>query len=226
MIMFAAISPSLIVDGSLWLLAAFSIATWSLILIKAVQHGRVVIANRRFAGAFWRASSLPVAAGLARAPAGPAARLAHAGFRALDEAAGPAGQHDLAHSGSRQELLERYLRQQIQKEKRRLESGLSLLASIGSTAPFVGLFGTVWGIMHALTEIGRAGSATLDVVAGPIGEALVATGIGIAVAVPAVLGYNLFLRRLKLIWADLDDFANDFVNLARRSAFRLDGEGV
>lgn len=224
--MFAHIPPTLIVDGALWLLAAFSVATWSLILIKAWQHGRVTLANRRFAGAFWRASNLPAAAELARVPGGPAARLAQAGFRALDEAADQAGGQDLEHSGSRQELLERYLRQQIQKEKRRLESGLSVLASIGSTAPFVGLFGTVWGIMHALTEIGRAGSASLEVVAGPIGEALVATGIGIAVAVPAVLGYNLFLRRLKLIWADLDDFANDFVNLARRSAFRPDGGGA
>jgi len=90
---------------------------------------------------------------------------------------------DLEHTGDRQDLLERALRQQIHKERRGLESGLAVLASIGSTSPFVGLFGTVWGIMHALTDISKAGSASLEVVAGPIGEALVATGVGIAVAV-------------------------------------------
>jgi biopolymer transport protein ExbB len=95
------------------------------------------------------------------------------------------------------------------------------LATIGSTAPFVGLFGTVWGIMKALTDIGSTGSASLDVVAGPIGEALVATGVGIAVAVPAVIAYNFFIRRIRLIGADLEDFATDFVNLSQRTGFRI-----
>src|SRR5690606_15585901 len=131
------------------------------------------------------------------------------------------GPHDLEHSGDRQDLLERHLRQQMQKERRSLESGLAILASIGSTAPFVGLFGTVWGILGALQDISKTGSASLDVVAGPIGEALIATGIGIAVAVPAVLAYNFFLRRLKLVWADLEDFATDLVNLTQKAAFRL-----
>ncbi|HEX6591428.1 MAG TPA: MotA/TolQ/ExbB proton channel family protein, partial [Moraxellaceae bacterium] len=116
---------------------------------------------------------------------------------------------------------ERRLRQQIQKERRSLESGLAVLASIGSTAPFVGLFGTVFGIIHALSAISASGSASIDVVAGPIGEALIATGIGIAVAVPAVLAYNFFVRRLKSIAADLDDFASDFVSLAQKAGFRL-----
>jgi len=97
-----------------------------------------------------------------------------------------------------------------------------LLASIGSTSPFVGLFGTVWGIMYALQDITKAGNASLDVVAGPIGEALIATAVGIAVAVPAVLAYNFFLRRMKTVIADLDDFATDFLNLAARTGFRLE----
>jgi biopolymer transport protein ExbB len=108
------------------------------------------------------------------------------------------------------------VRRQIQKERRTTESGLAVLASIGTTSPFVGLFGTVWGIMHALKSISSSGSASLDVVAGPIGEALVATGIGIAVAVPAVLAYNFFVRKLKLQAADLDDFANALVSAALR----------
>ena len=111
----------------------------------------------------------------------------------------------------------RKLRQQLQRERRNAESGLSVLASIGSTAPFIGLFGTVLGIVNALKAIGSSGSANLEVVAGPIGEALVATALGIAVAVPAVLSYNYFLRRLKTFAADLEEFANTFVGTALRS---------
>lgn len=107
------------------------------------------------------------------------------------------------------------------RERRSLETGLAVVASIGSTSPFIGLFGTVWGIMEALKGISAAGSASLETVAGPIGAALVATGVGIAVAVPAVLVYNYFLRRLKLTAADLDDFAHDFYSLAQKSAFRV-----
>jgi biopolymer transport protein ExbB len=91
-----------------------------------------------------------------------------------------------------------------------------VLASIGSTAPFVGLFGTVWGIIHALRAIGSSGSASLEVVAGPIGEALVATAIGIAVAVPAVLAYNFFLRRLKVQTSELTQFAAAFLGAVAR----------
>ncbi|MGI9213354.1 MAG: MotA/TolQ/ExbB proton channel family protein, partial [Methylococcaceae bacterium] len=115
----------------------------------------------------------------------------------------------------------RRLRQQRQKERGALERGLAVLATIGSTSPFVGLFGTVWGIMHALQGISKSGSASLDVVAGPICEALVATAIAIAVAVPAVIGYNFFLRRNKVIWAQLDDFATDFVHLALKTSFLI-----
>lgn len=107
------------------------------------------------------------------------------------------------------------------RERRSLETGLAVVASIGSTSPFIGLFGTVWGIMEALKGISAAGSASLETVAGPIGAALVATGVGIAVAVPAVLVYNYFLRRLKLTAADLDDFAHDFYSLAQKNSFRV-----
>lgn len=112
------------------------------------------------------------------------------------------------------------MRQQIQKERVLRESGLVVLASIGSTAPFVGLFGTVWGIMHALTDITKLGSASLEVVAGPIGEALIATAIGIGVAVPAVLAYNFFLRRLKTSSNNLDDFAADLIKVSGRNSFK------
>ena len=119
-------------------------------------------------------------------------------------------------------MLERNLKQQVLRERRTLESGLAVLASVGSTAPFVGLFGTVWGIMSAMKDISRIGNASIDVVAGPIGEALVATGIGIAVAIPAVLAFNYFVRRVKSVAADLDDFANDFLNLAQHAVLRVE----
>jgi biopolymer transport protein ExbB len=194
-----------IVEWTLWALIAFSIITWTLIVIKAVQHILLSRQNRSFIKTFWSAPDLHAAASLEKY-VGATARVAAI---------------DLEHSWDRQDLLERHLRQQIQKERRSLENGLAILASIGNTAPFVGLFGTVFGIIQALTAITASKSASIEVVAGPIGEALIATGIGIAVAVPSVLAYNFFLRRLKLISADLDDFATDFVSLVQKAGFRI-----
>ncbi|MDZ4150156.1 MotA/TolQ/ExbB proton channel family protein [Methylicorpusculum sp.] len=211
-------SSSVIVDGTLDVLIAFSVATWALILIKGIQHLRIAYYNRSFSKQFWRAHDFQQAASLTGFK-GPAARVADTGFTTLVEADGGTTTHDLEHTGDRQELLDRRLRQQMQKERGSLESGLAILATIGSISPFVGLFGTVWGIMGALTSISKSGSASLEVVAGPIGEALIATAVGIAVAVPAVIGYNFFIRRNKVIWAYLDDFAIDFVHLALKTSF-------
>ncbi|MBY0573210.1 MAG: MotA/TolQ/ExbB proton channel family protein [Undibacterium sp.] len=208
----------LIVEGTLYGLVFFSIITWILIIAKGVQHFRLGRQNRQFTKKFWGASNLDAAASLAK-EIGPKARLASSGFSALYVVDGE--NHDLEHSWDRQELLERHLRQQIQKEYESLEAGLAILASIGSTSPFVGLFGTVFGIIHALSALSKAASPSIDIVAGPIGEALIATGVGIAVAVPAVLAYNFYLRRLKLASADLDNYATDFVNLAQKSGFRI-----
>jgi biopolymer transport protein ExbB len=212
------LSATAIVDGTLWTLGTFSVVTWGLILVKAIQHVRVAHFNNVFNKVFWRAADLHAASQLS-GYSGPVARVANAGFSTLRDADGGTTVHDLEHTGDRQELLDRRLRQQMQKERGALESGLSVLATIGSTAPFVGLFGTVWGIMHALQDISKSGSASLDVVAGPIGEALIATAIGIAVAVPAVIAYNFFLRRNKVIWAFLDNFATDFIHLALKTSF-------
>ena len=209
-------SSSLVVQSVLWILIAASVVTWTIVLIKSIQVWRMRRQNNKFRTAFWGASDLQVAENL-QEQSGPVHRVAQVGFNALHEADSA---HDLEHSGDRQEVLERALRQQIQKERVIRESGLVVLASIGSTAPFVGLFGTVWGIMHALTDISKLGSASLDVVAGPIGEALIATAIGIAVAVPAVLAYNFFLRRLKTSSNNLDDFAEDLIKVLRRVSYR------
>jgi biopolymer transport protein ExbB len=204
----------------IWLLILFSVATWGLALLKGVQFTRLKTQDRKFHKHFWAASSLDSAADLAHSQPGAAARVALAGYAAIQV---PEDAHaaDLSQAINHQDRLERALRQQIVRERRSLESGLAILASIGSTSPFIGLFGTVWGIMSALKGISAAGSASLETVAGPIGAALVATGVGIAVAVPAVLVYNYFLRRLKLTAADLDDFAHDFYSLAQKNAFRV-----
>uniref|UniRef100_UPI0011788B6E MotA/TolQ/ExbB proton channel family protein n=1 Tax=Crenothrix polyspora TaxID=360316 RepID=UPI0011788B6E len=119
--------------------------------------------------------------------------------------------------GTPGELLEQSLLVQMQKEEHLMESGLTMLASISSTAPFVGLFGTVLGIMHAMHQITASGSTSLDVVAGPIGDALIATAVGIAVAVPAVLAYNFFVRRAKLHRVGLENFVVSFMHAALSS---------
>ena len=206
--------------GTLYLLVLFSVVTWSIIFIKGVQHFRLSRQNKRFSKAFWSAANLKSAVDLALSEQGSAARLSAAGLLVLRDESSDSGVN-LEHTGDRQDLLERALRQQIHKERRGLENGLALLASIGSISPFVGLFGTVWGIMHALVGISHTGSASLEVVAGPIGEALIATGVGIAVAIPAVLAYNFFLRRLKIINADLDELGADLISLARKSGYRI-----
>ncbi|WDY58257.1 MotA/TolQ/ExbB proton channel family protein [Pseudomonas sp. PSKL.D1] len=214
------VSPLESVESAvIWLLVGFSVVTWGLALVKVTQFVRLKNQDKRFHQQFWAASSLDSAAEISHDLPGPAARVAQSGYAAI--AVGDTQANDLSHAINHQDRLERALRQQIVRERRSLETGLAVVASIGSTSPFIGLFGTVWGIMEALKGISAAGSASLETVAGPIGAALVATGVGIAVAVPAVLVYNYFLRRLKLTAADLDDFAHDFYSLAQKSAFRV-----
>jgi biopolymer transport protein ExbB len=212
-------SSSIAVSATLWLLAAFSVATWILILAKATQFIRASGGNRRYLGTFRAAPSLQAASEVPDNRSA-FARLAAVGFGVLRHAPPVDGADE--HAWDRHELLERNLKQQVLRERRTLEGGLAVLASVGSTAPFVGLFGTVWGIMSAMKDISRIGNASIDVVAGPIGEALVATGIGIAVAIPAVLAFNFFVRRVKSVTADLDDFANDFLNLAQHAVLRVE----
>jgi biopolymer transport protein ExbB len=212
------------VAAALWTLGAFSVATWGLILVKAVQQFRNAHGNRRFSKQFWSAPNLQAAANLSTEEAVSSSalgRIAITGFSALSTVP-QHEEHDLQHSWDRHEQLQRNLAQQLKRERRRLDAGLAVLASIGSTAPFVGLFGTVWGIMSAMHDISKNGNASIEVVAGPIGEALVATGIGIAVAIPAVLAYNFFLRRLKSTLGGYEDFAHDFLNLAQRATFRIE----
>ncbi|MEW5771647.1 MAG: MotA/TolQ/ExbB proton channel family protein [Pseudomonadota bacterium] len=212
-------SASTAVNLALTLLVLFSLVTWAMIFAKGWLQWRMRRDNQTFAQRFWQAADLEAAAQVAKAAEGSLASLARAGFDTLASL----GEHKtLQGAGDRQVVMERSLSQQVRKEQHRLESGLMLLASIGSTAPFVGLFGTVWGIMNAMENIARSGSAGLEVVAGPVGEALMATAVGIAAAVPAVLAYNYGVRVTRLSVAEMDRFANDFMSLACTQSAKQD----
>jgi biopolymer transport protein ExbB len=211
------IAPAVIIDGTLYTLLVFSVITWTLILFKIWQFAKNSYDNRRFDKAFWESLDLETAKTLSdEIFQGPEARVAKRGFEWLQESRDSEGKK-LKFQGIPVELLEQALLEQMQKEQRSMDSGLTMLASIGSTSPFVGLFGTVLGIMHAMHQITASGSTSLDVVAGPIGDALVATAIGIAVAVPAVLAYNFFLRKVKHQRANLENFAVSFIHLVFNS---------
>jgi biopolymer transport protein ExbB len=174
-----------------------SIATWYLIATKSLSVFLEHRKSTRFLEAFWNAPSLAtIQSGVAGAISPDIfSHLAHSALA--------------AHRKGDGEFLTRAMRRVIDGDTARLESGLTVLASVGSTAPFVGLFGTVWGVYHALTAIGISGQGTLDKVAGPVGEALIMTALGLAVAIPAVLAYNGFVRANRLVLARLDAFAHD-----------------
>lgn len=211
---------SFIHAATIWLLIGFSIVTWVLVIVKVRQTYKASQQSKAFVASFWKAKDLSDAIQKTEQGTGPTARIAQSGFRTLAEVDDKTHQ-DLQQTWSRQDLLARHLRKQILTERRQLEQGNAVLASIGNNAPFIGLFGTVFGIIHALQAIAKSGNASMDVVAGPIGQALIATGIGIAVAVPAVLAYNYFIRKVKSIGADLDDFATDFESLNQKAGFQL-----
>ena len=188
-------------------LVLMSLASWVVILIKALDVMRAKRQAARVEG-FWHSADM--AEGLTKlgdADRNPFRELAIEGREATaHHRATKAQLHD---SLDASDWISRALRNSIDQATTRLQSGLAILASVGSTAPFVGLFGTVWGIYHALMSIGSAGQASIDQVAGPIGEALIMTALGLAVAIPAVLGYNALVRGNKTILAKLGRFAHD-----------------
>jgi biopolymer transport protein ExbB len=192
------------------MLLVMSLATWYLIVTRAWNTFLTRRRTSRFLGTFWNAPSLQaVAMDLDRHPADePFSNLVHHAIVATRHHQ-LHGANKLNESGSVAEFLTRSMRRVIDEETARFESGLTVLASVGSTAPFLGLFGTVWGVYHALVNIGMSGQGTLDKVAGPVGEALIMTALGLAVAIPAVLAYNFAVRRNRLVLAQLDSFAHD-----------------
>ena len=191
------------------LLLLMSVLSWFIMLSKALRAAAIRARAGHVVSRFWEAASDEDAMAFLRKQSGsePFSRIA------LD-CADAAAKHEQHRNRLRSaltvtEFVERSLRHAVTRENARLEGGLILLATVGSTAPFVGLFGTVWGIYHALVRLGASAEASLDAVAAPVGEALIMTAIGLAVAVPAVLGYNLLVRSNRLIAAQFDAFAHD-----------------
>jgi len=188
------------------LLVTLSIASWYVIVTKALQLWRFSRSAKAAGHEFWDTTSLTQ--GVATLGAGnPFAEIAQSGVEAM--------QHHTAHKGHLHDQLSvsdwvtLSLRQAIDEASGKLQAGMAVLASVGSTAPFVGLFGTVWGIYHALVSIGTAGQTSIDKVAGPVGEALIMTALGLAVAIPATFGYNALVRGNKSIIARLNKFGFD-----------------
>jgi len=196
--------------GIFLVLIAMSIVSWYLIIVKAVRAMLARRRSKRFLAAFWDAPSLD-AVERKLVDEHPDDPFSHVAYHAIVSSRHHtrSGANRLNDAGTMAEFLTRAIRRVIDEETARLEWGLSVLASVGSTAPFVGLFGTVWGVYHALLAIGASGQGTLDKVAGPVGEALIMTGAGLAVAIPAVLGYNSFVRSNRVVLSQLDSFAHD-----------------
>lgn len=195
--------------GVFLILITMSSWTWYLILAKSLWLRRVRRANQHFVQAFWDATDIHTARQQAQAAdAAPLARLADGAISALEHFR-QRTQTRLAEVSGLDEFLIRNLRNGINRETSKTAAGMTVLASVGSTAPFVGLFGTVWGIYHALIAISQSGSAGIEMVAGPLGEALVATAAGLAAAIPAVLAYNAFNRANRSLAEELDGFAHD-----------------
>ena len=189
--------------GTLIILTLMSIGSWYIIVTKLIDQMKIFKQSAEVQQKFWKSSS--IAAGSASLKEG-------SPFRFIAETGTKATVH---HDGALLEQIDlstwvtMSIQRAVDKVQSRLQDGLSFLATVGSTSPFIGLFGTVWGIYNALTAIGMSGNASIDKVAGPVGEALIMTAFGLFVAVPAVLGYNWLVRRNKTAMEDIRSFSAD-----------------
>jgi len=195
----------------LLLLLIMSVGSWYVIIVKLLEQSKIGRQAKKTTSQFWNAGSVQQGAENLEGSS-PFRFIAEAGIEATEK-------HDglLQHVGFN-EWVTLSIQRAIERIQSRLQGGLAFLATVGSTAPFVGLFGTVWGIYHALTAIGVAGQASIDKVAGPVGEALIMTAIGLAVAVPAVLGYNWLVRRNKGVLDEVRAFGSDLHSVILASA--------
>lgn len=198
---------------ALFILAALllmSVGTWYFILTKGWRYYKAQGSSRQFIADFWSAPNLEAVARKLRSTgiSNPYAHLVNHGFTAVEQHQSRK-QNSLIEAGSAEDFLTRSLKRGIEQDKSRLEGGLTFLATVASSAPFVGLFGTVWGIYHALLAISASGQGGLEQVAGPVGEALIMTGLGLAVAIPSAVAYNIFVRLNRNTLVGLNSFAHD-----------------
>ena len=197
----------LVAKSVLVIMLIMSMASWYVIFTKLWEQSKLMRSGEAASKTFWGAGSIK--AGIGTLQEGSA-------FRYVAESGVKASEH---HEGTLVEQIDLHtwvsmsVQRALDSVSSRLQDGMALLATVGSTAPFVGLFGTVWGIYHALTAIGISGQASIDKVAGPVGEALIMTAIGLAVAVPAVMGYNWLIRRNKIAMDRIRTFGNDVHNV-------------
>lgn len=192
------------------ILFVMSVGTWYYIVTKGWRYWGAQNRSRDFVRGFWAAPSLEAVARKLRSTGitDPFSHLVHHGFTAVEQHQSRQN-NSLVEAGSAEDFLTRSLKRAIDQDKARLEGGLTFLATVASSAPFVGLFGTVWGIYHALMAISASGQGGLDQVAGPVGEALIMTGLGLAVAIPSAVAYNVFVRLNRNTLVQLNSFAHD-----------------
>ena len=192
----------IVAKGTLLILVLMSMGSWYVIITKFFEQSKAAKFAKAAQDSFWSAASLRQGAdGLAEDS--PFRFIAEKGLESANKHTGLLGAVDF-NTWSTQSI-----QRAIGNVQSRMQDGLAVLATVGSTSPFVGLFGTVWGIYNALVKIGMSGQASIDKVAGPVGESLIMTAIGLAVAVPAVLGYNWLVRRNKAIMEDVNAFGSD-----------------
>jgi len=192
----------LVSKATIAILVIMSMGTWYIIITKIYEQAKMGAQARQAEKSFWSAPSVSKGAAVLK-EGSPYRFIAESGLEATTKHGGLQGSVDA------NTWISMSIQRAIENVQSRTQDGLAFLATVGSTAPFVGLFGTVWGIYHALTAIGIAGQASIDKVAGPVGEALIMTAIGLAVAVPAVLGYNWLIRRNKAAMEQVRGFGAD-----------------
>lgn len=216
----AIFQASLIVQLTLLVLIGLSVLCWAVAFLKFRQFSTLAEANDEFLTSFWKSNSLDALyEDFEKYEQSPLARVFKSGYLEMQKLASQKKSDSKTHlSGS--DNLERELRKTVDVEVAAMESKLTLLATTGSTGPFIGLFGTVWGIMTSFHKIGQTGSASLAVVAPGISEALIATAIGLAAAIPAVVMYNHFIAQIKRHEMALNNFSTDFLNIVKRNFFK------
>lgn len=210
------LNASLVVQLVILLLMGISIASWAAIFRKISSLGKVKALNDRFERDFWSGGSLDdlfEEAGKSAQTSGPMERIFASGMSEYDKLR----ERQITDAGSLMDGARRAMRASFQREMDVVETNLSFLASVGSVSPYVGLFGTVWGIMHAFTGLAALTQVTLATVAPGIAEALVATAIGLFAAIPAVVAYNRFARDIDRIAIRLETFIEEFSNILQRN---------
>ena len=215
------LGAGIIVKLVLIMLLFFSVVSWAIILFKLVQVHRANSESDRFMDFFWKSKRFDtIASQVDRFANSPLTVLFNEGYGELKkvvEGNGASEGSALSTDLGGVENVSRALRRATNSEITRLEKYLTFLATTGSTSPFIGLFGTVWGIMTAFESIGKTGSASLAVVAPGIAEALIATAIGLVAAIPAVMAYNHFQNKIRVLIKEMDNFSTEFLNIVQRN---------